>query len=272
MQAASRQSLTTARENLARYLDGAERSDAEALGDELFAVLVLLDRERALRRHLSDVAVAATERARLLQAVVGRRVGARSMEVLTELVSSRWSQPRDLVDAVESLARQAALAVAGKDGALDETEDELFRIARLLDREPRLRGLVDDPSAPADRRAELVSSVLSGKVHGVTERLLRQAVQVPRGKGLSRASDELAELAAASRDRYVAHVSTPVALTEQQEQRLESVLSRIYARQISLQVELDRDTLGGLTIRVGDEVIDGSVASRLAAARQRLPH
>jgi F-type H+-transporting ATPase subunit delta len=48
-------------------------------------------------------------------------------------------------------------------------------------------------------------------------------------------------------------------------------LTRLYGRPISLQVELDPSLLGGLVVRVGGELIDGSVAGRLAAARRNMP-
>jgi F-type H+-transporting ATPase subunit delta len=84
-------------------------------------------------------------------------------------------------------------------------------------------------------------------------------------------SEELAELAAARRDRSVARVATPVALSPEQEQKLTDSLTRLYGRRISLQIELDPSLLGGLVVQVGGEVIDGSVASKLAAARRSLP-
>jgi F-type H+-transporting ATPase subunit delta len=68
----------------------------------------------------------------------------------------------------------------------------------------------------------------------------------------------------------VAHVTTAVALSAAQERRLVDVLTRLYRRPIGLQVTVDPDVLGGLVIRVGDEVIDGSVAHRLEEAGRRL--
>jgi F-type H+-transporting ATPase subunit delta len=67
-------------------------------------------------------------------------------------------------------------------------------------------------------------------------------------------------------------VRTAVGLSDAQEQRLTGTLTRLYGRDMSLQVELDESLLGGMVIRVGDEVVDGSVAGKLAAARRALPH
>lgn len=272
MQAASRRSLTQARDRLNDQLDAASQEQAGTLGEELFAAVDLLLSEVVLRRHLADPGRPTEDRVRLLEAVLGRVVGKPTLEVLGGLVGSRWSRPRDLVDSTETLGQLALLSVAGKRGALEEVEDELFRVGRLVDREPALRTLLADLTAPAQRRVELLRSVLSGRVQPVTERLLERAVQSPQGRSLDRAAEELAELAAASRERSVAKVSTPVALTDEQQRRLVDTLSRLYGRAISLQVDLRPELVGGLVVRIGDEVIDGSVAAQLAAARQRLPH
>jgi F-type H+-transporting ATPase subunit delta len=65
-------------------------------------------------------------------------------------------------------------------------------------------------------------------------------------------------------------VTSAVALTPEQEQRLSAVLSRLYGRSIGLQVTVDPGVLGGLVVQVGDEVVDGSIAHRLEAAERRL--
>ncbi|HEY0637366.1 MAG TPA: F0F1 ATP synthase subunit delta [Pseudonocardiaceae bacterium] len=271
MQAASRQALAEARERLDGHLDGATEADAGRLGDELFAAADLLAAEVVLRRHLADPATDAADRSRLLRAVVGGTLHDDTVGVLDGVIAARWSRPRDLLGAVETLGELAWLTVAQKQGAIEEVEDELFRVGRLVDRESRLRNLLGDRSVPAARRAELLTSVLGGKVSAVTERLLTRSVQADRGLALDRAAEALAELAAARRERSVARVRTPVALTDAQQERLVTALARIYGREMSLQVELDADLLGGLVVMVADEVIDGSVAGRLAAAEQHLP-
>jgi F-type H+-transporting ATPase subunit delta len=187
-------------------------------------------------------------------------------------VSARWSGPADLVEAAESLARQALLAAAEKQRALDGVEDQLFRFGRILDREPALTSLLSDTDVPADKRVALLDEVLGDKVYPVTAALLRETVRTPRGRHLDVTAEELADLAAARRNRSVARVRTAVALSDAQEQRLTGTLTRLYGRDMSLQVELDESLLGGMVIRVGDEVVDGSVAGKLAAARRALPH
>jgi F-type H+-transporting ATPase subunit delta len=271
LQAASRESLAEAEARLDSRVDSASVTELAALGEELFEVMRLLINEPGLRRHLADSSVPGANRSQLADQLLSRQLGRAALDTVSDLVSARWSRPSDLVEAVEVLARRATFAVAEKDGTLAEVEDELFRFGRILDSEPALASLLADPNAPEDRRVALLDQVLGQKVRPVTKALLEQTVRSPRGRSLDLAAEELSELAAARRDRYVAHVGTPVALTAQQEQRLTDTLSRLYGRQMSLQIELDPTLLGGLVVRVGGEVIDGSVSSRLSAAKRALP-
>lgn len=275
LQSASRDALAEAGDHLDSRVDGSSAADLKQLGDDLFAVLRLLTSEIGLRRSLADPTTPGSARSGLADRLLNGKISRSALDVVNDLVSSRWSRTGDLLEGLEVLARRATLGVAekntGKDGGLDDVEDQLFRFGRILDREPQLSTLLADQSTPADKRVALLHTVLGGKVSPVTETLLEQTVRTPRGRNLQVAAEELSELAAARRDRYVAHVRTPVRLTAEQEQRLTDSLTRLYNRPISLQVELDPSLLGGLVVQVGGELIDGSVSSKLATARRKLP-
>ena len=271
LQAASRESLADLNARLDVFIGQVGGPDLDRLADQLFSVARLLSGETTLRRHLADPAVSEEARTGLVERVLGSQLDRPALEAVAAAVAARWSRPVDLVNALESLARNAVLGSAGKSEHLDEVEDELFRFGRILDREPELSGLLADTSRPLDGRIALLDGVLSDKVTPATATLLRQAVSLPRGRHLDVIAEELAELAAARRELSVARVATPVRLTAEQEQRLTDSLSRFYGRPMSLQVELDESLLGGLVVRVGGEVIDGSVAGRIEAARRHLP-
>jgi F-type H+-transporting ATPase subunit delta len=269
--AASRESLADLNARLDVFVDQVGVPELELLGQELFAVTRVLVEQPPLRRHLADPAIPEQARAGLVERLFGGKVARPTLEAVAAAVSARWSRPADLVDALESLARNAVLGAAEKAGRLDDVEDELFRFGRILDREPELARLLADTSTPVDGRIGLLDGLVGDKVSGVTATLLRESVRMPRGQHLDVVAEELAELAAARRQRTVARVTTPVRLTPEQEDRLRDTLTRIYGRPMSLQVELDEALLGGLVVRVGGEVIDGSVAGRLEAARRSLP-
>lgn len=268
MQPASRAALAAARDKLESRIDSADVADLAPLGEDLGAVAAVLDERPVIRRHLADSAVPQQARRKLLEALFDGKVSPLSLEVLGDVVASRWSRPRDLVDGVEELARQALLAQADRDGSLDDVEDELFRFGRILVAQPQLATLLGDETAPAARRGELLETVLAGRTGPVTSRLLKQAVRLPRRRPLAELIEQLVDRAAARRQRSVAYVTAASPLSPEQEQRLTDALKAIYRRPISLKIDVEPAVLGGLVIRVGDEVIDGSVSARLDQARQ----
>jgi F-type H+-transporting ATPase subunit delta len=271
MQATSRESLKALRERFDAKADPADVEALRKLGDELAAVVSVLDTHREIGKHLADAAAAESARTGLADRLFGGKVGEVTQQLVRDAAGLRWSRAGDLSDAVELLARQALLAAAEKENTLDETEDELFRFGRLLGSENRLRELLSDRTAPIEQRLELLHGLVDGKAGRSTVDLLDQAVRTTRGRSLDTLVEQLAELAAARRERSVAQVSAAAPRSPAQEERLTQVLSRIYGRAISLQVVVDPELLGGLVVRVGDEVIDGSIASKLAKAGQGLP-
>jgi F-type H+-transporting ATPase subunit delta len=268
--AASRESLAAATGLLDDLVDRSTASDLGTLADQLASVTALLDRQVGVRRALADPSAEADRRQGLLDRLLGDKLDVRAIELLRPLVRDRWSSSGDLVDAVEVLSRRAALGVAERSGTLDGVEDELFRFGRILAGEPQLRQALEERSADVGRRIELLDRLVGSRVDPTTRRLLDQAVSAPRGRSLERSVTELVELAAARRERYVAYVTAPGPLTDAQETRLTAALARIYGRTVSLRVEVDPELLGGLVVRVNDEVIDGSVLSRLSGLRHRL--
>jgi len=138
MRGASRVAFADARDRLTELVRDADV--AGTVGDELFAVVGLLDHEPSLRRALADYTSAQSARTGLVLDLLGGRVSAATLEVVSGLASARWSVPRDLADAAEQLAVYATAAAAEGAGDLDEVEDELFRLGRIAGGEPALRG------------------------------------------------------------------------------------------------------------------------------------
>jgi F-type H+-transporting ATPase subunit delta len=264
----SRASLALAKERLTQTLAG--DADPGQLGDELFAVTGLLDSEAALRRMLSDPTRDAQAKAGLVQRLFGGRIGAPALDLVSALVAERWSEPADLADACEQLAALATIEVAERDGSLDDVEDELFRFGRVVNAEPELRAALSNPFFPADRKRGLLDALLGGKVTGTTMRLVTQAAVQPRGRTLDASLDEFAHLAAERRERLVAEVHVAIALTAEQRRRLGAALAAAYGHDVHLNVVLDPQVIGGISVQIAGEIIDGSTASRLAELRRRL--
>jgi F-type H+-transporting ATPase subunit delta len=197
---------------------------------------------------------------------------------VSDLVGSRWSQPSDLLVATDELAAQALFSAEESgsggtgtgSGSLDQIEDELFRFGRLVDRESRLALALSDPSLPDDRKSGLVERLLGDRATETTQRLVTRVVTHPRGQSIPRALERLAELASERRSRYIAVVTSARPLEGDQAERLRSALSSSFGRDMDLQIDVDPELLGGLVVRVGDELVDGTVSRRLSDLRRRL--
>ncbi|MFD7624606.1 F0F1 ATP synthase subunit delta [Streptomyces sp. NPDC059851] len=269
MNGASREALHASRERLDALTDSTS-VDAAKLAGELAAVTALLDREVSLRRVLTDPAQPGEAKAELVARLLGGQVGGETLDLVSGMVRSRWSQSRDLVDSLEELADTADLTAAQKAGTLDDVEDEIFRFGRILASNTELRAALTDRKATAAAKSELLRSLLSGKASAATERLVTRLVIHPRGRSLEAGLESLSKLAAERRDRMVATVTTAVPLSDVQKQRLGAVLAKLYGRQMHLNLDVDPEVLGGIVVQVGDEVIDGSTASRLTEAARRM--
>ncbi|MFI8091443.1 F0F1 ATP synthase subunit delta [Streptomyces sp. NPDC086080] len=269
MNGASRDALAAARERLDALTDSTS-VDAGSLAGELAAVTALLHREVSLRRVLTDPAQAGEAKAELALRLLGSQVSGPAADLVAGMVRSRWSQSRDLVDALEELATVADLTAAQQAGALDSVEDELFRFGRIVSSSTELRSALTNRSAPASSKSELLRTLLGGRANQVTERLVTRLVTAPRGRSLETGIESLSKLAADRRDRMVAVVTSAVPLSDQQKQRLGDVLAKLYGRRMHLNLDVDPEVVGGMRVQVGDEVINGSLADRLEDASRRL--
>ncbi|GAA5182428.1 F0F1 ATP synthase subunit delta [Rugosimonospora acidiphila] len=237
------------------------------IADDVLAVAELLDREPRLRRALADGARDGQERAELLRGLLAGKVSDEAVDLAAALATGRWSSPTQLLGGVERLGVAVLLSAANRADELGEVEDELFRFNQVVDGSPQLASVLSDPTTPPERRGKLVSDLLDGKARPVTVRLVRLALAGFGGRGFSASLTRLVELAAAGRDRQVAYVTAAALLTDDEERRLGERLEQMYGRRVSVRVRVDPTVIGGLSVRVGSDLYDGTVLRRLSEAR-----
>jgi F-type H+-transporting ATPase subunit delta len=269
MRGASRTSLAEGTGQLEAVV-AANKRDATTIGDDLFAVARLLDAEHSLRRTLTDPARDGEAKAALIRSLLEGKVSAPALELVASLAAARWSAARDLPDAAEELGVRALAIAAEQAGQLDDLEDDLFRFGRVVAAQPELRFALSDPYLAADRKREVLAALLEGKVGPAAERLITEAVIHPRGRSLEGSLDAFAKLTAERRQRLVAEVRVASTLTQRQQDRLTAALAALYGHEVHLNIVLDPQVMGGMSVQIGDEIIDASVASRLADLRRRL--
>ncbi|SDL66468.1 F-type H+-transporting ATPase subunit delta [Corynebacterium mycetoides] len=271
MKAASREAQEQVSGQLDELIRNSDNSVATAaqIGTELFLAVDQLDRERALRVAVADQSLDPAQREGIMNDVLGNKVAEPTKQVLAEAARHEWSSPRELRQGLVNLGRRALLNGAREQGQLEQVEEELFGLSVLLEREKELTQLLSDRTATADKKRGLLASVIYGKVTVFTEALALQVI----GRPVSGPVDDLAAVAtevAELRGKTVARVATAEELNDSQRETLAGKLAQIYGREMAIHSEVDPSLLGGMVIRVGDEVIDGSTRGKITRMRADL--
>ena len=240
-------------------------SDFSGLGPELFAVVDALDASPTLRRALTDPGTPEQGRQRLVHGLFDGKVSETTVDIVAKAAAMRWAGGRTFAAALERQAVRATLMAAENADQLENTEDELFRFARLVEANPSLRNSLADRSVRLAHRQELVGSLLEGKASDATIALAKRAVAA-RERTFGQTIEGYVTLAAAQRNRIVATVRVAKPLTEEQRSRLRQTLRSQVGREVAIQEVIDEQVLGGVRVELGDEVVEGTVAGRLHEA------
>lgn len=287
-------------------LDDVERSAGvsglRALSDDVAAVVELLLSSDLLREVVSDSSIPNQARVAVVEDLLSGKVSGEALRVLSFAVGKE--RAGEVPKSIEQLAEQTETAArsaeegsreigeapAGRGAALerirgyadyefetvaeqarvDEIEDQLFRLAHIVEGSDELRGALADPERPVELRVEVLRDLVSGKVDETTLRLVLYVVRAGRLRDVGGTLGFVAELAAAERGRRVAHVRAAVELTDDERDRLAAALAGIVHRPVELRVTVEPSLIGGVDVEIGDTVIDGTVRHRLDQLRETL--
>jgi F-type H+-transporting ATPase subunit delta len=261
---ASADAFEAASRELETAVSGA--TDPAKVGEDLFSVVSILRSEPGLRRVVTDVSVSAQAKSGLVREILGGKVHDGALSVVVTAVERRWTAGRDLADALEQLGVVAVVRSADDSARL---ADELFTVGQLIKDLPELRDALSDPSRSIEDKRALVRGLLDGKALPATIRLVEQSLAgTHRTVGVALA--EYQRVAAEVHGEGVATVRVAHPLSDVELRRLGDSLARQYGRPVHLNVVVSPEVIGGIRVEIGDDVIDGTVSSRLDEARRKL--
>lgn len=242
--------------------------DAAKVGTDLFTVAGVLRSEAGLRRVATDISIDVPAKQGLMHDLLGGKVEQVTIDIVEDAVARRWTVSRDVADSLEHLGETAVVRSAGDQDA-ERLADELFVVAQTVNDNPGLRDALSDPARSVQDKQDLVRGLLGDKALPATVTLVGQAL-----RGTYRTVDvalkTYQQVAAEVNDERVALVRVAHPLAPADAQRLTAALTHQYGRQIHLNVVVDPDVIGGIRIEIGDDVIDGTVSSRLDDVRRQL--
>lgn len=261
MGSASRQALSAAVDQLI-----ATKGVAIATGEQLLAVARAVDDSAQLRAILADPSVVPAEKARLA-AQIFPGLSATSTGLVDTIVASRWSNGDELVDGLEHIGIRA---IAQGDGHSSVIENELFAFAGVVAADAPLELALGSKLADPAGKAGIVQQLIGTKAHTGTVAIVEHLVRSPRGRRIGEMLAAAADIVSSAGSRRIATVTSAAPLSAAQQKRLAAALATQYGSDIQLHLVTDPAVVGGARVQVGDDVIDGTIASRLADLRLQL--
>lgn len=265
----SRESLRASRAMLDAAVKGATPQMASLLCSQLFSSAEVLAGSIGLRRAITDPSRDSAAKVALVTELFGKTLDTKTLEIITNIASLRWSSSADLVQVIEQLAIEAQGSAANIAGELDRVEDEFFAVSQAISSSFELRKALTNSGAPELKEA-LVADLLGKTNTDSTVKLVTHLVNNLRGRSIEAAFEDYFSALAARRNRLIAYVQVAVALSQTQSERLASSLAVQVGQPVRVNVEVNPSVVGGVSVRFGDEIIDGTISTRLADAGRAL--
>ena len=262
MGSATREALASSRAVLAAHGSSAYL----ATGESLFTAGRAVGNSSQLLAALADPSAPEAAKIALVTGVFASSVTPGALELLAAVASARWSSHDDLLAGIEDLGLRATAASA-PDASI---EAELFAFGAAVSSDSELELALASKLGRADAKAGLVDTLLAGKVSAQTLAIVRHLVQQPRGRRIGELLRHAASVVADQAGTSIATVTSANTLAPGQLDRLKKSLAGRYGRGLMINQVVDPTVVGGLRVQIGDDVIDGSIATRLKDLRLQL--
>lgn len=164
---------------------------------------------------------------------------------------------------------QAVFSLGKERGTLDAWQSDLALLANIV-ADGRIANYLANPSVTADRKIEALTSTLDTNVQPETRNLARVLVERDRMDLVPEIRELFDDQVRAERGIAEAVVTTAERLTPDEQDLVREKLETMTGLRIELAMKIDPEIIGGIIVRIGDQVIDGSVRNKLEKLRSRL--
>lgn len=173
-------------------------------------------------------------------------------------------------DSVAQVYAQALLDMTGEAGQQDAVSDEMDRLHQMFERHPDLLRQLSSRMISVEERAQSLERIFKGKVSDLLYRFLLVVNQKNRLEALPAIAAAYGRLEDERNGVVEADVWVAGKLSDEQSQSIRDAVGRVVGKNVVLREHVDESLLGGVKIRVGDKLMDGSVATQMRLLRSRL--
>lgn len=173
-------------------------------------------------------------------------------------------------DPINTGYARALFEMAQAEGVISRVEEELFRLSELLKGNPELLQFLKDPNIKSEGKRRALSDLFQGRVHPLVLTTLTSLSDQDRGGRVLHVIEEFSSIAATARQKVTGEVTTAITLDGDTLSRLVTALNRATGKNVQLFQKVDPAILGGAIIKVGEQIIDGSLRRKLDQIQAKL--
>ena len=260
---ASRIADRVSRDSLAPKLrDSGE--DAWRIGNELFTITSALDHNIQLERALTDPSRPVEDKVAVVKTLIGDQAHPLVMEIISDLVSRRWSRVSDIANAVEDFGVDGMMYYADYTNTTLQVSIELAELHSALLNLPVVRTKQYDATVSSEARVKLLYSLIGdADFTKVTKRLAEHATCNLRNRRYLQTIQWLINKFSRHMGESMVTVTTATPLSKEQVEKLIAIYSAKTGHPVHINSVVDPTVMGGMRIQVGDEVTDNTVVAQL---------
>ena len=260
---ASRIADRVSRDSLAPKLrDSGE--DAWRIGNELFTITSALDHNIQLERALTDPSRPVEDKVAVVKTLIGDQAHPLVMEIMSDLVSRRWSRVSDIANAVEDFGVDGMMYYADYTNTTLQVSIELAELHSALLNLPVVRTKLYDATVSSEARVKLLYSLIGdADFTKVTKRLAEHATCNLRNRRYLQTIQWLINKFSSHMGESMVTVTTATPLSKEQVEKLIAIYSAKTGHPVHINSVVDPTVMGGMRIQVGDEVTDNTVVAQL---------
>ena len=165
---------------------------------------------------------------------------------------------------VETVYGDALFELATESGRVDEFYEEVGALIRILDDNRDFMAMMTHPQIPQEEKLQTVETIFKGKISDEIIGLMRMIVEKGHFSDIKSIFSYFGDRVKEYKNIGVAHVSTPMELTEAEKDKIEKrLLETTDYKSFEMDYKVDEELIGGMVIRIGDRVVDSSIKTKL---------